>query len=180
MACDPTTVEGLPKRETNENAREDTREQAYDDDANVQPSKSRLIEVSSSRTLMCRSKVVVVSGLDRRRVLQSVCIRRMNILLVVVHARTAPGLLENPSPKVFERANIVPRAESLAPQIWCILVRRVSGEVVDEGAGRTWRRQRARTLNVRALRPRTNSSPRYRLYANSSGCLRSRASSCYA
>lgn len=172
MAGDAPTVERFSEREAHENAREDAGEQAYDDDADVQPCKAGLVEVSGRRTLVCRSKVILVSRLDRWRAMQSVRIRMMKILLVVVHARVAlPCILQHPTPEFLKCANIVPRTKPLAPQIWCILVRRISGKVVCEGVRRTRRRKCARGLNRWALRTRTNSSPWYSLYADSSSCL---------
>jgi hypothetical protein len=60
MTGDSTTPEGLTEREAYEDAREDAGEDANDNNANVQPCKARLVEISRSWALVSRSKVVLV------------------------------------------------------------------------------------------------------------------------
>jgi hypothetical protein len=60
LAGNPFAPKGLSEGQTNKDAREDAREQAYDDNGNVQPSEPRLVEVSRGRTFMRGLELILV------------------------------------------------------------------------------------------------------------------------
>jgi hypothetical protein len=60
----------------------------------------------------------------------------MNVLLVIVHICVARiSILEHSAPEVIEGTNVIPWAEPLAPQVWGVLRRCVSGKAIRERVG---------------------------------------------